>query len=103
MALTDVPDRKRGSTTSTSLDPFNGASFQITSMPDDVVIIEDEPEGNRQFKRFVKLKKSHWVDPKKQKNCRLCRVEFGSKIKKKNCRRFVGSFIADSFMLFLFG
>ena len=89
MAVTDVADWKRTSSTSTSLDPFNAAPFHITSLSDDVVIIEDELDGNRQFKLFVKLKKSHWVDPKKRKNCKLCLVEFGSKIKKKNCRRFV--------------
>ena len=94
MAVTDVAGRKSGSFTSINIDSFNGlaSSLRVSTIADDAVIIDSEPERNGEFKRFVKLKKSHWVAPKQQRNCKLCLSDFGSKSKKLNCRRF-GPFI----------
>ena len=94
MAVANVLGRNRASASLPNMDHFNLVSSpsQATLLSDDVVVIESESERNGEFKRFVKLKKSHWVDAKQRRACKLCLADFGSKNKKLNCRRFFFTF-----------
>ena len=89
MAAANMLDRNRASASFPNMNHFDlvSSSLQATLLSDDVVVIESEPERNGEFKRFVKLKKSHWVDPKQRRVCKLCLADFGSRNKKLNCRR----------------
>lgn len=86
----------RGKRIPSNVDPASATAscleniLQVASFSDDVVIIEEheyEHGGHGQYNRFVKLKKSHWADPKQRRLCRSCMVDFAPKAKKFNCRR----------------
>ncbi len=94
----------RGKVTSASRD----ASAVLRSASEIIMRIPSLPEGDKGLlgltnydelaeeeakdfdgKKFVKLKRDHWVDPRSRSSCLICKKFFGLTSKKLNYRRYV--------------
>ncbi len=96
----------RGSSSSSFLDPNSATRAGLENLlrlpsftESDKGLLSLTNEGDDDFidlelskeyeqKKFVKLKRDHWVDPRSRSSCPICNKSFGLTSKKFNCRRY---------------